>query len=181
MVNTFLPEVSYQLSLSYLDNLRLRKQRVEVKQILRAIRGETRGWANHPAARMWRDYPGSLCVYGAMSCLVWKSRWRVVCERCDESIFGKEYAHRNDSPPLDPVVCPHCEHWAPPVQVFYNDTLLPYFQEMAKEYKYKPVPWWVGVPEFHRSHQSNLIRKDSTLYGPLWPGVPSNLPYFWPV
>lgn len=138
MVNTFLPEPSYQLSLSYLDTKRLGKQRVETKQILRAIRGETRGWANHPAARMWRDYPGSLCVYGLMSCLVWRQRG-------------------------------------------YEDSLLPYFQEMAKEYKHKPVPWWVGVPEFHRSHQSNLIRKDSALYGPLWPGVPSNLPYFWPV
>jgi hypothetical protein len=31
------------------------------------------------------------------------------------------------------------------------------------------------------THQSNLIRKDPAFYGPLFPGVPNNLPYVWPV
>lgn len=42
------------------------------------------------------------------------------------------------------------------------------------------TPPWLGREEFHRSHQSNLIRKDPDHYGPHFPGVPDNLPYFWP-
>lgn len=42
------------------------------------------------------------------------------------------------------------------------------------------MPPWLGDPAFHRSHQSNLIRKDSAYYGPLFPGVPDDLPYVWP-
>ena len=33
----------------------------------------------------------------------------------------------------------------------------------------------------HRSHQSSLVRKDATHYGPLFPEVPDDLPYVWPV
>ena len=31
------------------------------------------------------------------------------------------------------------------------------------------------------SHRSNLIRKAPEHYAPLWPDVPDNLPYVWPV
>ena len=41
-------------------------------------------------------------------------------------------------------------------------------------------PWWLGDPEFHRSHQSNLIRKMPEHYAQIFPGVPNNLPYVWP-
>lgn len=43
------------------------------------------------------------------------------------------------------------------------------------------LPWWLGEDRFHHSHQSNLIRKDPDYYGPLFPGVPGDLPYWWPV
>lgn len=42
------------------------------------------------------------------------------------------------------------------------------------------MPPWLGDPAFHRSHQSNLIRKDPDYYRPLFPGVPDDLPYVWP-
>jgi len=42
------------------------------------------------------------------------------------------------------------------------------------------APPWMGREEFHKSHQSNLIRKDADHYGPLFPGVPDDLPYWWP-
>ena len=41
-------------------------------------------------------------------------------------------------------------------------------------------PWW-GEEALHRSHQSALLRKDPDFYGPLFPGVPDDLPYVWPV
>lgn len=41
-------------------------------------------------------------------------------------------------------------------------------------------PWWLHDERLTRSHQSNLIRKDPAHYRPLFPGVPDDIPYFWP-
>ena len=43
------------------------------------------------------------------------------------------------------------------------------------------LPAWLGAPEFHRSHQSALVRKDPEHYRPLFPDVPDDLEYWWPV
>ena len=42
-------------------------------------------------------------------------------------------------------------------------------------------PPWLGVPEFHISHQSNLVRKDPDWYRPEFPDVAPDLPYVWPI
>ena len=42
------------------------------------------------------------------------------------------------------------------------------------------LPWWLGDHDFHRSHQSALLRKDRDHYAPLFTGVPDDLPYVWP-
>ena len=44
-----------------------------------------------------------------------------------------------------------------------------------------PMPPWLGDEQFHLSHKSNLIRKYPEHYSPLWPDVPDNIPYKWPV
>lgn len=41
-------------------------------------------------------------------------------------------------------------------------------------------PSWIGSEAFHRSHQSNLVRKLPAHYRPLFPDVPDDLPYVWP-
>ena len=43
------------------------------------------------------------------------------------------------------------------------------------------LPPWLGDAELHRSHQSALVRKDPEHYGPLFPGVPDDVEYVWPV
>jgi hypothetical protein len=43
-----------------------------------------------------------------------------------------------------------------------------------------PLPPWLGDPAFHLAHRSSLLRKDPEYYGPLFPGVPDDLPYLWP-
>jgi len=43
------------------------------------------------------------------------------------------------------------------------------------------LPPWLGDEGVHRSHQSALVRKDQQHYRPLFPGVPDDLPYVWPV
>lgn len=43
------------------------------------------------------------------------------------------------------------------------------------------LPDFMGNEAFHRSHQSNLVRKNPEHYGKYFPWVPANLPYMWPV
>ena len=80
-MQTFLPLPGYAQSAAVLDLKRLGKQRVECKQILRALGvtvGEkhvvSRGWRNHPAVRMWRGFEYSLCCYAIRVCDEWLQR-----------------------------------------------------------------------------------------------------------
>lgn len=41
------------------------------------------------------------------------------------------------------------------------------------------LPPWFGRKEFHDSHKSNLLRKDSEFYSQYGWGVSDNLPYIW--
>jgi len=43
------------------------------------------------------------------------------------------------------------------------------------------LPFWLGDEAVHRSHQSALLRKDQKHYRPLFPDIPDDLPYVWPV
>jgi hypothetical protein len=43
------------------------------------------------------------------------------------------------------------------------------------------LPAWLGDEALHRSHRSALVRKDPDRYRPLFPDVPDDLPYVWPV
>jgi hypothetical protein len=42
------------------------------------------------------------------------------------------------------------------------------------------MPSWLGDERVHRSHRSNLVRKDSAFYAPRFPGIQGDLDYFWP-
>ena len=75
-VQTFLPYPDYRESARVLDRQRLGKQRVEGWQILQTLKGLTdkRGWANHPAVKMWAGHERSLAVYCSEMCVQWISR-----------------------------------------------------------------------------------------------------------
>lgn len=79
-MQTFLPYPNFKRSAEALDRQRLGKQRVETLQIYRTLRGETHGWANHPAVRMWRNHGTALLEYGLAMCDEWKRRgYRDTC------------------------------------------------------------------------------------------------------
>lgn len=139
-MQTFLPYPDFGKSAYVLDYRRLGKQRVETFQIIRALNGETRGWRNHPAARMWDGYEDGLAYYGLVMCNEWTRRG-------------------------------------------YKDTMTERFREMlaGKNLSDIALPSWIGDRDFHISHQSNLIRKLPEFYRPLFPEVPDNLEYVWPV
>ncbi|HEX3393667.1 MAG TPA: MSMEG_6728 family protein [Acidimicrobiales bacterium] len=42
------------------------------------------------------------------------------------------------------------------------------------------LPPWLGDEDFHRSHRSSLLSKDTATYGPVFTDVPPDLPYVWP-
>jgi hypothetical protein len=66
-----------------------------------------------------------------------------------------------------------CDEWR---DRGYNDTLLPQFEVLVTcDPTYPP---WLGYDAFHRSHQSNLKRKDPIYYKSF--NVPDNLEYVWP-
>ena len=42
------------------------------------------------------------------------------------------------------------------------------------------LPSGLGSQEFHRAHQSALVRKDPAFYRPRFPDIADDLPYLWP-
>lgn len=129
-MQTFLPFPNFKKSAYVLDCQRLGKQRVEVLQILNAMT-KGKGWANHPATKMWMGYEDALKAYGNACICDWIER-----------------GYSNNMPLWE-----------------HGDIVMP--------------PWF-GDEDFHKSHQSNLLRKDAEFYGSVFPGVPDNLPYIWP-
>jgi hypothetical protein len=73
-MQTFLPYDSFASSLRILDTSRLGKQRLEARQILMTLRGESNGWAHHPAVKMWKGYENALIQYMNESILQWEHR-----------------------------------------------------------------------------------------------------------
>lgn len=133
MVNTFLPYSDFVDTAKSLDYRRLGKQRVEAWQILQALLGNTRGWVNHPATKMWRGHERALCDYGIAICNEWITRG-------------------------------------------YQDTMREKFIAIHSELIDTGLPEWLGNYDFHRSHQSNLKRKDAEYYNF---DVEDDLPYLW--
>lgn len=72
-MQTFLPYQSFHESAEALDYRRLGKQRVESRQILKALQTGG-GWSNHPATKMWKGYEGALILYSNIFIKEWISR-----------------------------------------------------------------------------------------------------------
>ena len=72
-MQTFLPYQNFYKCAKCLDNKRLGKQRVEVKQIYLALTKGSR-WENHPIVKMWKGYEEALLFYGIVICKEWKNR-----------------------------------------------------------------------------------------------------------
>lgn len=61
----------------------------------------------------------------------------------------------------------------------YQDSLLTRFAPYLVDQIV--LPDWLSRDDIMESHRSNLIRKRPDIYQPVWPGVPDDLPYVWPV
>ncbi|MGK5629202.1 MSMEG_6728 family protein [Streptomyces sp. URMC 123] len=149
-MQTFLPYPSFTACARVMDQRRLGKQRVEALQVLRGLTVPGYGWRRHPAVRMWIGYEEALVRYGLEVCAVWTAKGHR--DTCAASLLDGFRA-------LSPGA---------PVRTQEELTLV------------KALPPWLGDPDFHRSHQSALVRKDTDFYRAVFPDVPADLDYVWP-
>lgn len=72
-----------------------------------------------------------------------------------------------------------CQEW---LNRGYVDNQIPVIMELAgkNHHEVRKLPPWLGKERFHRSHQSNLVRKFPEHYRRYFPNVPDNLQYEWP-
>lgn len=107
------------------------------------------------------------------------------------ALFGLSQGWRNHPATLmwrgyEPQLCEYgltiCDEW---IDRGYRDTCKPMIEDhldtatQPDDYTLDK-PYWFGDETFHLSHQSNLLRKDPARYAGYFPGVPNNLPYYWP-
>jgi hypothetical protein len=150
-MQTFLPHPGFRDSALVLDRRRLGKQRVEALQVLRGLTMPGYGWRRHPAVRMWAGYEEALVRYGLEVCAVWRGLGHQ--DGCAaQLVAGLAASHRTGPVRRQPDLAAAGD-----------------------------LPPWLGDEAFHRSHQSALVRKDPARYAALFPGVPDDLPYVWPV
>lgn len=64
---------------------------------------------------------------------------------------------------------------------YRNELCQTHFERLGERLKGRKAftPRWLSA-EFHRSHQSNLVRKLPSHYRRYFPDVPDDLPYVWP-
>ena len=64
----------------------------------------------------------------------------------------------------------------------YKDTCAEQMRQIVSEDSITDttMPRWWGTRSLHRSHRSNLLRKQRDHYEALWAHEPDDLPYVWP-
>jgi hypothetical protein len=153
-MQTFLPYADFERSARVLDDKRLGKQRVETLQVMgvlvAAFWDNAAGRVQEREPKGWRTHP---------VVLMWRGH--------EAALLAYQRAT--------------CEVW---VDRGFNDTCYAKTAALV-EHRFGEVPPpepppWFGDEALHRSHQSNLVRKDAAVYGPLFPGVPDDLEYVWP-
>lgn len=150
-MQTFLPYPSFSDSASCLDNKRLGKQRVECLQILKALSDPNYGWQNHPAVKMWNSLPGKAQLLLYGMAICDEWISRGFKDTCQQKMID---ISKGRTPPYTMYI-------RPIDQLF----VLP----------------WLGNPEFHASHRSNLLRKNPLHYSQFGWTESNDLPYVWPV
>lgn len=153
-MQTFLPFPEFVASAAALDDRRLGKQRVETLQVMGVL-----------AEAFWDNTTNKVTDRVPRG---WRSHPVVLMWRGHEGAL-LDYQRAT------------CDVWT---GRGFNDTCYAKTAALvAHRFGTAPTapPAWLGDAELHRSHQSNLVRKDPEIYGPRFPGVPPDLPYVWPV
>ena len=158
-MQTFLPFPDYRLSAKVLDQQRQGKQRVEGLQIIHNLLGK-------------KVVPLPSGIGGQVVEIPMQRGW----DNHPIVLMWQENAMS-----LAVYTLIMCEEWT---ALGFADTVASKLRMLIpgikSDWKAKP-PCWLGDPEFHRSHRSNLIRKHPTWYrDKLGWTDPDDLPYIWP-
>ncbi len=72
-----------------------------------------------------------------------------------------------------------CREW---ISRGYKDTQLIWFNDILQKVAAFDIkrPTWLGNEDFHKSHRSNLLRKNLNFYSQYGWTEPPDLPYIWP-
>jgi hypothetical protein len=149
-VQTFLPYPDFERTARVLDRKRLGSQRVEAMQLFNALTVPGHGYRHHPAAKMWRGYEEALVRYDLTICAAWTDLGH------QDTVAAKVAEAARERLGLDEV------------------------RTEAQLRRAKELPPWLGDERFHRSHRSNLLRKDPDHYRPIFGDEPDDLEYVWP-
>jgi hypothetical protein len=150
MVNTFLPYADFQKCAKVLDDKRLYKQIVECKQILNAIYAKKQG-----KKYGYQNHPIVKMWYNHTYAL--RRYMLTMFNEWQRRRFGRYFR-----------------------TISYNLCTEPFEKEEKKtHFRYFSDPSWLGSRKLHRSHKSNLLRKDKEHYSKYFKGVPDDLEYEW--
>jgi hypothetical protein len=169
-MQTFLPYPDFIQSAKCLDYKRLGKQRVESKQILDILNGDSKSnaWKNHPAVLMWKGYEHELQVYHDIMICEWIYR-----------------GYKNNMKLFNEAICDYYES-------YHKDKLfINYYTECDQridEYRQKRrfpldtfhyrIPKWI-TNEFCSYHRATLLYKNPEWYSQFgWTEEPK-YEYLW--
>jgi len=158
-MQTFLPFPNFTMSAKVLDNKRLGKQRVEALQILKVLQtGPIQNSLVLSRGFKYNDglYQRKTPWYNHPAVKMWKGYETGLL------LYLKEM----------------CMEW---VTRGFKDTCREKAELLISNAKFILLPDWFGNESFHKSHQSNLLRKNKEHYGQFFMGIPDDLPYVWPV
>jgi hypothetical protein len=167
-VQVFLPYPSYEWSFRSLDTQRLLKQVVEAYQLVKTSLGLSVGHVHHPARIPFADRVGSLVDYAVEGEAVLFERAGIHTVAAPKAAYSlavfQAAALGDDLPPLPPVLAGLdlvvdfgiTAEWLGSVPVDGVDRVS------------SMLPWMVGEPAFHLSHQFSLGAKRPDIYAPLF-------------
>ena len=140
MVNLFVLSANLKENARLLDNSRLGKQRLETKQIINTLEGNSEAWSNHPATLSWRGYVPALKIYYNFIVREWISRGFVNNMEL-YPVNEKYYIIKS-----------------------YFDGITTVFYEEKQEDDVTVFPYFFGWWPFIQSHRAALLRKNPDYY-----------------
>lgn len=188
-MQTFLTCPDFFKTAQQLDNQRLRKQRIETKQIYKALIGESKGWKNHPALNYWRGYEKVLLCYG----------YNISQECVRRGFLGDDYYRLNGK--YDYQLLFDCPAWFSRRDIFASHRSRLLFKgrvdavckTLKTGMKLKSINSWLKIGNFptknslqhrHVEYLEDYCHALGLNIGPNWYGQfgwsePDNLPYVW--
>lgn len=179
-MQTFLPNPqSFSANAAVLDRKRLNSQINEGLVLLKANNGLTKrdAWANHPAARMWKQHNKELAAYTAIMFLKMYADDVPVYLRVSDLITGDFADNTRYIVLRDLITGIDSTLWHNTCKIVQAD----YTGVQLHNNAYCNLPWWWGNPWVHMSHRHQLYIKNSEYYWQFAVTKENALEYHWPV